>query len=206
MDTLKTLTQIFDEEGGDKGSHFTHEDSDTNLAHNYTNFYEKIMSEYRDKNFNLLEIGLWCPYFPGASVRAWKRYFTNFNYFGVDIVDCTHMSDGNRIKIDILDQKNESQIETYIKDKPDFEFIIDDGCHEEDGITISLGSLFPKLKSGGYYIIEDLHVVDKTNLYKLKEKNFSSPYISQEKCQFINENIQNCVFLNEDKLCVLTKK
>jgi len=206
MNNKKTLTEIFDEEGGDKGSIFKHENSDVNLAHNYTKFYEELMSEHRNHDINLLEIGLWCPYFPGASVRAWNRYFTNFKYYGVDIVDCTHLDDGNKINIEILDQKSESQILKYLKNKPEFDFIIDDGCHEEDGIVISFGNFFPKLKSGGYYIIEDLHVVNKENLYKLSEKKFESRFLSKDKLDYINSNIESCVFLCDEKLCVINKK
>ena len=38
-----------------------------------------------------------------------------------------------------------------------FDVIIDDGAHNNDAQQISLGGLFPYLKGGGLYIIEDLH-------------------------------------------------
>ena len=157
-----------------------HTNSTENLAHNYATVYDDVIGPYRHNKINLLEIGLWCPYFPGSSVRAWSRYLTKGTYYGVDIVDCTHLSNKNT-KISILNQKNEEQLDDYIKDKPKFDFIIDDGCHEEDAITISLGALFPQLKSGGVYFIEDLHVVDKTRLFDLVTKEFTSSFINKEK-------------------------
>jgi hypothetical protein len=199
-----TLTEIFDEEGGDKGSHFTHVDSQENLAHNYTAVYDEYMGEYRDKNITMLEIGLWCPYFPGASVRAWSRYFSSVRYYGIDIVDCTKLSSEN-VFIDIVDQRNENDLNNYIKDKPKFKFIIDDGCHEEDAIVISLGNLFPHLESGGIYFIEDLHVVDKKNLLKLVTKSFVSDYISEDKSGYINNNIRECFFSDDGKMCIIHK-
>jgi hypothetical protein len=205
MEEKLTLTNIFDNYGGDKGSYFAHTDTTTNLAHNYTNVYEKYMSKFRDDNIKLLEIGLWCPYFPGASIKAWNDYFTNLNYYGIDIVDCTHLST-DKINISIVNQKDGNQLNEFLKDKGEFKFIIDDGCHEEDAIIISLGNLFPSLESGGVYFIEDLHVVDKTNLYKLKDKNFNSNLLTNEQVDYINNNIDECFFELDDKLCVLKKK
>lgn len=201
----KSLTQIFDDSGSDKGSYFCHKGSTLNQAHRYTTIYEKFMDPYRDQNINLLEIGLWSPYYPGASVRAWGEYFEKAMYYGIDIVDCTHLN-SDRIKIEMVDQSSKNMLENYKKDKPQFKFIIDDGCHEEIPIIISLASLFPKLESGGIYFIEDLHVVDKTMLYKLLERNLNSPSISEEENAYINQNIKNCYFFCEDKLCVLIKK
>jgi len=37
-----------------------------------------------------------------------------------------------------------------------YDYIIDDAAHMPDAIQLSLGSLFPALKSGGFYIVEDL--------------------------------------------------
>jgi len=204
-DNELTLTQIFDEEGGDKGSFFTHKGESTNLAHNYTKIYDEVIGGYRHEPINVLEIGLWCPYFPGSSVRAWSRYFTKAIYYGVDIVDCKQLSK-DRVNIDIVDQRNEESLNNFIKDKPKFKFIIDDGCHEEDAISISLGNLFPHLESGGVYFIEDLHVVDKTNLFKLVDNNFTSKFISEDKVKYINDNVEKCYFTNNDKLCVIYKK
>jgi hypothetical protein len=201
----QTLTDVFNEVGGDKGSYFAHVGSTENIAHNYAEVYDRIMKPYKDTPFNLLEIGLWCPFFPGASVKAWPAYFEKVTYYGVDIVDCTHLA-SERVNIDIVDQRSESSITNYLQDKPKFKFIIDDGCHEEDAITISLGSLFPVLESGGVYFIEDLHVVDKSRLYNLMNKQFQSPYIDQDKLDYINNNIDKCYFENNGKLCIIHKK
>tara|TARA_R110000824_G_scaffold274672_1_gene463405 strand:- start:8223 stop:8840 length:618 start_codon:yes stop_codon:yes gene_type:complete len=200
----KSLTQIFNEEGGDKGSLFCHQNSTENIAHNYTAIYESYMDPYRDKSFSFLEIGLWCPYFPGASVRAWSRYFTEAEYYGIDIVDCAHL-EGNRIHIDIIDQTSPAQLTSYIKEKKEFKFIIDDGVHEEEAITTSLGYLFPKLQSGGVYFIEDLHVVDISRLHRLVDRDFSTPFLPKKEVEYLNENIESCCFLAGEKMCVIRK-
>ena len=38
-----------------------------------------------------------------------------------------------------------------------FDIIIDDGSHRNDDMVISFETLFPVLKCGGMYVVEDLH-------------------------------------------------
>jgi len=203
--THLTLTDIFNVYGGDKGSYFTHVGTANNIAHYYTKIYEMFMEQYRDVEINILEIGLWCSYFPGSSIKGWNSYFNKVQYYGIDIVDCTQFNNDN-VHISICDQTSEEMLAEFLKDKPLFKFIIDDGVHEEEAIIKSLGTLFPHLESKGVYFIEDLHVVNKTDLYKLREKNFESKYISQDKIDYINNNIENCYFSQDQKLCVIIKK
>ena len=33
------------------------------------------VEEFRNDTINMLEIGIWSPYYPGASVKAWTKYF-----------------------------------------------------------------------------------------------------------------------------------
>lgn len=202
----KSLSEIFNSAGSDKGTYFTHKDQTQNIAHNYTLIYEQQMESYRHKPINFLEIGIWSPYYPGASVRAWTEYFTQVEYYGIDIVpDCKQLQN-NKIHIDIVDQSSTEQLTEYIKNKPKFKFIIDDGCHEETAIITSLGVLFPQLESKGIYYIEDLHVVDKTQLYNLVYKNFNSTILTTDQLTYINNNIDWCNFTPDGKLCTIKKK
>lgn len=201
-----SLSELFDSAGSDKGTYFTHIGQTQNIAHYYTWTYEQQMEKFRNEPINYLEIGIWSPYYPGASVKAWTQYFKNGNFYGIDISEGCKVLRDEKIFIDIVDQTSEEQLTRYISDKPKFKFIIDDGCHVEDAITISLGTLFPQLESGGIYYIEDLHVVDKTRLYGLFWKRFATPFISQDKVQYINDNIDWCSFSPDGKLCIIKKK
>jgi hypothetical protein len=201
-----SLSEIFDKAGSDKGTYFTHKGQNQNIAHYYTLIYEQQMEQFREQEFNFLEIGIWSPYYPGASVKAWTEYFKNVNFFGIDIEEGCKVLQSEKVNIDIVDQTSEQQLSKYISDKPKFKFIIDDGCHVEDAIIISLGTLFPQLESGGIYYIEDLHVVDKTRLYGLFYKRFQSNLISQSKIDYINSNIDWVSFSPDGKLCIIKKK
>ena len=124
------------------------------MAHNYADIYDFYFNKIRDEKLNILEIGIQ----RGYSLKMWKEYFSNSKIVGLDISDCSHLSEPN-IKIYIGNQsddyllKNISDSETI----DGFDIIIDDGSHNNSDMENSFNSLFPKLKIGGYYIIEDLH-------------------------------------------------
>lgn len=202
---METMTEIFDSEGGDKGSFFCHVGTTENLAHEYTYVYEKYMEGYRKEELNMLEIGICSPFYPGASLRSWYRYLEKANIFGIDIVDCSNF-DNERVRTSVVNQTSSVELKNFVADMPNFKFIIDDGCHDDTAIIISLGSLFPKLESKGVYFIEDLHVADCTRLLTLKDRALESPHITREECDYINQNISDVFFTEDGKMCVITKK
>lgn len=124
----------------------------SSLFHNYTEKYEKYFSPLRNEPLKILEIGIQ----NGYSLKTWNDYFPNAHIFGIDIVDCRHMDEG-RIKT-----LQGSQTDTLFLEKINnlfgpFDIIIDDGSHYNNDMRISFDCLFPLLKQGGLYVVEDLH-------------------------------------------------
>jgi len=100
----------------------------------------------------------------------------------------------------------------------EFDFILDDGQHYMEHQQKSLGLLFPTVKSGGYYIIED--VIDQKSLlvgcyWGQRKKNGSdstdivftkfletgileSIYMTSEEIEYIKNNIED-IFLYDCK-------
>ena len=125
--------------------------TDKATYHNFTEFYEEYFNHIRDKIESVLEIGI----YTGSSLRMWKEYFFNAQIYGIDI-------DKNRLF-------KEDRIETYESSQIDFnriydifngktiDIIIDDGSHIMSHQIKSFFYLRNFLKSGGFYIIEDLH-------------------------------------------------
>jgi hypothetical protein len=133
----------------------------TDKAQNgYVEFYEKFFSRFRNESVNLLEIGIRRegPRFPfGApSLKTWKEYFPNGNIYGLDIDPYNAKYEEERIKIFIGSQDDEKVLDVIKKEAGEFDIIIDDGSHFNKFTIASYDSLFPKLKSGGIYVIEDL--------------------------------------------------
>jgi hypothetical protein len=134
-----TLDELFLKHGTDKGS----------TGHNYSPYYEMMLAPYRDMPISLLEIGVW----EGASCRAWKDYFPKANIFGVDL-DYKPQYNSERIFMIQADQSKKEDLWRLAMTPHDI--IIDDGSHRSIDQISSFTELFPSLKPGGLYIIEDL--------------------------------------------------
>lgn len=124
----------------------------SSAAHNYTAKYDLHFSGIRNEKLKVLEIGIQ----NGFSLKTWKEYFQNSEIFGIDVVDCSHMDEA-RIKT-IRGSQNDL---VFLKNVNDlygpFDIIIDDGSHISSDMRISFDCLFPLLKPGGIYVVEDLH-------------------------------------------------
>lgn len=143
---MTELTRIGNKHNTDKGT-VAYE------AHGYTEEYSKYIPNIG--NYTLLEIGVW----HGDSVRMWKEYNPDMNLHTVDIdAGCLKwMSQDLHPCVHIGDATNPEVIERIIATSGLPDFIIDDGSHRYDDIIKTFELLHPKLKSGGYYFIEDLH-------------------------------------------------
>jgi hypothetical protein len=121
--------------------------------HMYTSKYELYLDQYRDENFNLLEIGV-CD---GSSVKMWKEYFPKANITALDIDPRCKEFEEDRINIHIGDQTDVSFLNEVVNKHNHFEIILDDGGHSWKQQIVSFETLFPQLTPGGLYFIEDMH-------------------------------------------------
>lgn len=136
---MKTLDEIGLKHKTDKSS----------MTHCYLDNYEKYFSSWRDKEFVLLELGV----AGGASIAMWREYFPKAKVFGVDInPDCA----GEGIFIGNATDMAFLNIVIEAIGLPDI--VIDDGGHVGHETIESFKLLFSKVKSGGYYIVEDTSV------------------------------------------------
>lgn len=73
-----------------------------------------------------------------------------------------------------VDQENSTELIAFIETVgQDFDIIIDDGGHTMNQQITSFKILFPALKSGGIYVIEDLHT--SYTYAPLYEKYYHAP-------------------------------
>lgn len=162
------LAELAERHGCDKGFHGP---SSRWMANHYVDVYEAYLAQCRDTPLKLLEIGIGVdgPNFRvqlahgrnsggGASIKMWADYLPNASITGVDINPASWL-DNERIATYEIDQSSRESIAAFIQKHPDpnFDVIIDDGSHLPDHQQISLEMLFPHLKPGGLYFIEDLH-------------------------------------------------
>ena len=84
----------------------------------------------------------------------WKKYFPFGNIYSFDIYDKSQLQE-NRIKIFKGSQIDIEFLNEIIKEIGELDIIIDDGSHINEHVIGSFNILFPKLKDGGIYVIED---------------------------------------------------
>lgn len=126
------------------------QDAPTLSAKNYVRHYEFFTEKYRGKFKNILELGV----FQGASLKMWADWFPNANVYGFDIKPEIKF-DNPRIKAFQVDATSKEAAKITKGISPDM--IVDDAAHTMNSHKISFENLWPLLKSGGYYCIEDLH-------------------------------------------------
>jgi hypothetical protein len=125
--------------------------------HWYTQHYAKHFAHLKDKKINLLEIGVGGdddPLKGGNSLRMWKSYFSRAKIFAIDIVDKSAHEE-SRIKIFKGDQSDEKFLKYVVNKIGEVDLILDDGSHVNEHVIITFKTLFPLLKKGGIYVIED---------------------------------------------------
>lgn len=141
-------------------------DTDKFSFHGYFPFYDKHFSTLTDVK-DVLEIGI----NNGGSLTFLSDYFPKANIVGVDI-DIKSMYDTDRIKTIKGNQENRDDLNNI---NGTFDLIIDDGGHSMKQQQITFGVLFNKVKSGGAFVIEDLHTSIGENItYKQPYDNITT--------------------------------
>jgi hypothetical protein len=123
--------------GGDKGT-----------LHSYIDLYQRYMEKTSD--VDLLEIGVQF----GYSIKMWEEYFDDSNIYGVDI-DTSLVKFAGLTNVYQCDATDESNIPKEIMSKK-FDYIVDDGSHRVEDQIKSFDILYPNIKDGGVYFIEDI--------------------------------------------------
>lgn len=139
---MRTLDEIALSYNTDKSS----------MYHNYTKLYSLYFEQIRYEKLRILEIGI----DKGYSLKTWREYFLNSEIVGIDIIDLRHLEEEH---INILqgDQSDTLFLKKVNDTYGPFDIIIDDGSHHNDHMKASFEFLFPLLREGGLYIVEDLH-------------------------------------------------
>jgi len=131
--------------------------TDKSGLHFYTRHYQTHFKKFKFKSINLLEIGVGGyddPEIGGSSLRMWRKYFPFGRIYSLDIYDKSSQQE-RRIKIFKGSQVDVSFLEKVTSEIGELDIIIDDGSHINEHVIETFRILFPKLKDGGIYVIED---------------------------------------------------
>lgn len=127
------------------------------LAHKWTHYldaYERYFAKYRGTRVHMLEIGV----SGGGSLELWRKYFgPDATIFGVDVnPDCAARADAPT-QVRIGSQDDPEFLRRVAAEMGEIDIVLDDGSHIGRHQEASFRTLFPLLKNGGIYAIEDLH-------------------------------------------------
>ena len=156
--------------------------TDKAYKHKFCDFYEQNLNKNISK---LWEIGV----LDGASIQMWSEYYPNAQITGFDIENKNYLKLNSNVNVQLLDQGNKEQLEKLTNENNDIDIIIDDGSHQIHHQIMTFEILFDSLKSGGQYIIEDLHT--STTLWN--SFNFNN---RKGTLQYLNDIIQNIIPIN----------
>lgn len=136
--------------------------------HNYLNKYDFFLKGFKDEPVHVLELGV----FNGSSLRMWEEYFTKAQIYGVDIEESCRRYEGGRRHVIIQDLGEERLLEQLSAAEPSV--IIDDASHYTSHQIKALYHLFPALRAGGVYIVEDLG----TNFNTYADRGYQDSIVS----------------------------
>ena len=161
---LISLNELFNYFETDKGSAVKNpyskniDDSNKNLiGHGYAKFYELHFNYFKNKEIKLLEIGTW----KGASVASFYYYFNKAIIFCLDR-NYKFQFKSNRINFFYCNTRNSDDLKKFEdllinKKSENLDLIIDDASHIYSDMLNNFKSFFKKVKSGGFYVIEDFN-------------------------------------------------
>ena len=153
---LLNLTDLADRYGSDKGS----------SKHRYTELYNMLFQPLRERPLTFLEMGLQIggpELGAGAdrattdvpSVRMWLEYFPAATVIGLDVSDFGWFAH-DRFRFVRCDMDDRAALDAAGAAMPPLDIAIDDASHASHHQQNAFLALFPRLRPGGLYIIEDL--------------------------------------------------
>jgi 8-demethyl-8-(2-methoxy-alpha-L-rhamnosyl)tetracenomycin-C 3'-O-methyltransferase len=143
-----TLDELALKHGTDKSS----------LLHGYADTYERYLEPLRNEPITLLELG-WggheAPDQGGESARMWREYLP---LASVNVVDLHHKSN----MVEGVTYWHGAQQDPTLMARIHgavgaFDVIIDDASHQSSLTIRSFEILYPYLRPGGLYVVEDTH-------------------------------------------------
>lgn len=192
----KTIEQLFAENKGRVCHKWMH----------YLPVYDRFFAAYKNKPINILEVGV----SHGGALEIYSDYFhPESNIVGVDIEPLCKSIEGGNIKIFTGSQSDRQFMESI---PFEFDIIIDDGSHLQSDIKETFNIMFPKLKTGGLYFVEDLHtaywadyggglrrqgtfiedtkwMIDDVNGHHVRQPGYPNRYTHQVKGIYITDSI-----------------
>ena len=191
-----TIEQLFYENKGSVCHKWIH----------YLPVYDRFFSPYKKKPINLLEVGV----SHGGALEIYSKFFhPESNIVGIDVEPLCKKVEAGNIKVFTGSQSDRKFMESL---PYEFDIIIDDGSHLQSDVRETFNIMFPRLKNGGLYFVEDLHtaywdgyggglrkqgtfiedakwMIDDINGHHVRKPGYPNKYTNQIKGMYITDSI-----------------
>jgi len=223
----KNLNFLFEYFNSDKGARYINQyaqpfkrKNDKIIAHGYAEIYENLFKPKKSDHLNVLEIGS----FYGNASAALFFYFKNSFIYSADINPDMYKYKGSRLKNFFVDTSSRDSINENILEKNiEFDIVIEDASHMLKDQILSLFMIFPKIKKGGIFVVEEIDFPEKredmrinqvkpdlkTILKKIISKeDFKSNYIQEKEKDYFLKNVDSIEFFtgNINEIAIVKKK
>lgn len=113
-------------------------------GHNYLPVYELLFRGKERSVSCVLEIGV----ADGSSLQLWRDHFPNAQVYGIEKLDRPYNL-GPRITV------VRGDVRDVVLPPGPFDLVVDDGSHRMEDVQHAYVRLWPRMRPGGYYVIED---------------------------------------------------
>jgi SAM-dependent methyltransferase len=120
----------------------------------YFQIYDRHFTPYRKRPVTVVEFGV----SHGGSLQMWKEYFgRKARIIGVDIDPrCKELAEG-RVEVIIGDQEDRDFLRSFRERVGPIDILIEDGGHTMGQQIATFEEMWPAVRDGGVYLVEDLH-------------------------------------------------
>lgn len=140
--------------------------TDKDTIHTYTGAYEFLLTPYKNREINLIEVGV---HYGGSSL-LWHDYLQKSKLALVDINPIINYTiiqrmAPDRFKFYTCDGYTDESIVKILADFPEgFDVAIDDGPHTLESQVFFIQKYLPHMRKGGVMIIEDIQSQEDLNI------------------------------------------
>jgi len=132
--------------------YFTGHHRRTNRITSYFGPYDRHFSRFRGKDVSILEIGI----ANGGGLQMWKNYLGDKSrIYGIDIRPSC-MFEESQITCFLGDQQDVKFLDSVMSKIGELDMVCDDGGHSMEQQINSFIKIWPYVKPGGVYLVEDL--------------------------------------------------